>query len=129
MLSRILLYAIWWGLLLLPASILLLSWLRSVHRPNEAEGGAIDIARWLGLICCSAPILATIRLAIYSTSSQREASVLYLFFLVVGLLTALPAALLFALHARGAERIAGSLACCIAGLMSFVVFVGGTVAP
>jgi len=125
-LSRILFYGFLWGLLLLPITLLVFFWRRSLTSPADDEGDGITVARWLGLVCCSAPVLATIRLFLYDTSKPHTASALYLFVLVAGVLFAIPAACLFAINARSAERLTGPIACIIAGFMSFVVFFGGT---
>ena len=126
MLSRILFYAIWWGLLLLPVALLLFFWRNSLKSPSEDEGGGIAVARWMGLACCLAPVLAATHLFLYDSSKPHTASTMYFFVLVVAVLFALPAACLFAINARSSERFTGPIACIIAAVMSFVVFFGGT---
>src|SRR5436305_10734512 len=85
MLSQILFHAVWWGLSLLPISLLaFFSW-KARNDQEEADGLQ---AWWIGLVCCTAPILHMLLAMLCSNQASQLNIYLNIFLSAVTLLTA-----------------------------------------
>ena len=126
--SAVLFYMVFTAILLTPLALLVLAWRRTKHQTGIEYGDGLQPARWFGLVCCTAPIL---RMAFELAPVKPHETFVYVnvFLPFAALFTAIAGAVLYAINARGTERIVGPTACVAGAFFSLVLLFGGMVAP
>jgi hypothetical protein len=125
--SAILFHLIFWALLLTPGALLVFIWRRNEGQDIVEAGDGLQSTRWFGVVCCAMPILR-MALELLPTGAHQQFVYLNVFLLFAAVLAGVAGTVLYAINAKGIERIVGPMACVGAFFLSLILFFGGMTA-